>query len=136
MREAAMGPTFRAVAYRTALLVSTVFVLAVLLAIVVNTKAHAQFWTAVFTYGGALLSAVVAFSGVFFGWGTDRREAKDLKLKVKGLEIKLHDLESKLLLAILRRPSMVDRHPVVDTENGEAPSLVPSLPGSAVAAPR
>jgi uncharacterized membrane protein YbhN (UPF0104 family) len=100
-----MGPTFRAVAYWTALIVSAVFFLAISLAIVatfIDVKAHAHLWSdervkaAILAYGALFLSAVAALSGVFFGWRKDRREAKDLELKTKELEIKLRELESRL----------------------------------------
>lgn len=90
--------SFRTVAYWTALIVSSVFVLAVSAAIVVSYidfQAHSESLdrpdrqAAIVAYGALLISAVTAFSGVFFGWRKDRREARELELRVRELEQQL-----------------------------------------------
>jgi hypothetical protein len=124
-----MGPTFRAIAYWTALLVSVLLVLAVSVAIVTT---YVDVSTAVLAHGGRFLIAVAVFSAVFFGWRKDRGEAKktkDLEAKLRDVEPKLRDLQSKLLHAIVRRPSNNDRPgPEPDTEKCETrpASLVPT----------
>ena len=37
-------------------------------------------------YGGLFLASVATFTGVYFGWRKDRREAKKYKLEIEVLE--------------------------------------------------
>lgn len=93
-----MNRPFGTVAYWTAFLVSAAFILAVSIAIVttyVDFMAHAELWsqakiqTVVVGYGALFVSAVAAFSGVFFGWRKDRRDVRELELKLRELEHRL-----------------------------------------------
>jgi len=52
--------------------------------------------TELLTMGSVLISGVTAFTAVFFGWRQDRRQARDLELKTKELQIKLLELQHKL----------------------------------------
>lgn len=43
-----------------------------------------------------LVAAIGTFSGVFFGWRKDRREARDAALNAQELELRIKELESTL----------------------------------------
>ena len=104
-----MGRKLRALAYWTALLVSSGLLSAVSISVVVaylDFSAHVDLWSqekiraTIFSNGGMIVGALVVFSGVFFGWRKDRMDAQALELKRKDLEIKLRDVESRLVRAI------------------------------------
>jgi hypothetical protein len=89
---------FRAIAYWTALMACSAFLLAVSAAIVatyVDVRAHARLWSddqiraTVLAYGGLLISGLTALAGIFFGWRKDRRDAKEFRIRVRELERKL-----------------------------------------------
>jgi hypothetical protein len=112
-----MGRKWRALAYWTALLISSGLLSAVLISIVVtylDFRAHGDLWNAektsatILSYGGRFIGAFVVFSAVFFGWRKDRIEAQAFGLKNRDLEIKLRDLGTRLVHAIVskeRQPS-------------------------------
>jgi hypothetical protein len=51
--------------------------------------------TAALAYGALLISSVTALASIFFGWRQDRRQARDLELKLKELQIKMLELQLK-----------------------------------------
>ena len=91
-----MKQTFRAVAYWSALVLSILFVLTsilVLLATFVDIWGHmhkfASFpWGQLIPFITLVLTAIGTFSAVFFGWRIDRRQTKELELKIQELESK------------------------------------------------
>jgi hypothetical protein len=43
-----------------------------------------------------IISSVTAFSGVYFGWQSDRRDAAESELRVRELQLKVNQLERTL----------------------------------------
>jgi hypothetical protein len=92
-----MSRSFRSVACRTALVASTALLVSTasltIVAAYVAAAQHAdllseeQITRTFFANGGMLLGAIAVFSGVFFGWRIDRRQAKDLEQRSIDLEI-------------------------------------------------
>ena len=88
---------FRTAAYWSALFVAVLFVLtsiAVFFATYVDIWAHLERtrafpWSELAAIAAFVLTALTTFSGIFFGWRLDRRQAKELQLKVTELESKL-----------------------------------------------
>jgi len=88
---------FRIVAYWSVLLLSIIFVivaLGVFAATYIDIKAHldtiqGKNWTDILPVLTLLLTAITTFAAVFFGWRIDRRQSKELELKIIELEHKL-----------------------------------------------
>jgi hypothetical protein len=102
-----MSRSFRSVACRTALVASTALLVSTasrtIVAAYVAAAQHAdllseeQITRTFFANGGMLLGAIAVFSGVFFGWRIDRRQAKDLEQRSIDLEIQLRDVQRRLV---------------------------------------
>ncbi|MDW3195480.1 MAG: hypothetical protein R8G66_24095 [Cytophagales bacterium] len=89
---------FRKVAYWSALVISVLFVcttMILLVATYVDIKAHSENINKLLPTLTLFISAIGTFSTVFFGWRIDRRQSKELELKIKELEAK-YDSELKL----------------------------------------
>ena len=51
--------------------------------------------SAILAYGALFISSVTALASIFFGWRQDRRQVRDLELRMKELQIKMLDLQLK-----------------------------------------
>ena len=66
----------------------------------VDSKAHtlsaASFpWAELLPFATILFTAISTFSAVFFGWRVDRRQTRELELKVKELELKIAEASTR-----------------------------------------
>jgi hypothetical protein len=92
---------FRSFAYWAALIFSILFVIASL-AIFVALYFSDQWmllqsgvtWRELSQALTLVLTAIGTFSAVFFGWRLDRRQARELELKIKELELKIGQASS------------------------------------------
>ncbi len=89
--------------YRSALVASLVFLAIALVVFLfgllawVDWKMHLEqgYAPPLISLVGILVAAIGTFSGVFFGWRSDRRQARELQLKLAELERKLVGLEDQ-----------------------------------------
>ena len=95
--------TWRDFSYRAATLAAAAFlalaVLGVLYGVVayIDWKMHLEqgYAPPLISLFGVLIAAIGTFTAVFFGWRSDRRQAKELELKMTELEKKLEQATGK-----------------------------------------
>jgi hypothetical protein len=102
IEEGEMESTFRAVAFWTAAVVSVTFLVAVIIAAgwaYLYVHAHPpapgqeHMGSLAITYATLLVISGAIFSGVYFGWRRERREARELRQQITDLRLKLSEVE-------------------------------------------
>lgn len=98
-----MARLWRTMAFWAALVVSTILLLAVAAATIWAVYARStlppddkHIASLGITYGGLLIISGGIFSGIFFGWRQERREARDLRQRNANLQYDIHELEQKI----------------------------------------